>query len=139
MNLGVLVEVISVIVGVIAIYVTQKNFAQSVRTEQHKNSEQISNRITALEVKISVFWDALMASQIKILHHPSATFARRDLLLEKLLSGEISLNELSELQTMLKSAIGGLHDEAPGEAVAASILLSLIEARTPLATPELDS
>lgn len=129
MTASILIEIISVIIALLAFYFTQRNFASNVRTEQSKSSEQINSRVSVLETKIELWWTGLLHDSVAILHHPDPAYARRDELLEKLLSGEISLNELSELRGMLVATIGMIHDEAPGEAMAASILLRLIEAQ----------
>lgn len=132
MTASILIEIISVLIALVAFYATQRNFSENVKRDVNKNSEQVNTRLSVLETKIELYWRNIALDQARILHMPHPEFARRDELLERLLSGEITLNELHELQEMLKAAIGGIHDSGDdGQRVAASILLRVIETTMP--------
>jgi hypothetical protein len=123
---------IGVVVAVAAFFFTQRNFAETVQRDINKSSEALNSRVAVLETKIDLFWAGLMKDAATILHHPDPVYAERDGLLEKLLAGEITLNELTRLREMLKPVVGTLHtdSENTGEALAASILLRLIETQS---------
>lgn len=126
------IPLLAVIVAIISIYFSQRNFSKTVQENMKRHSEEVSNRIVALEVKIDVFWRGVAFDQAKILHQPHPKWARRDALLEKLLSQEITNEELVELREMLQDAVGEVHDVGnEGQRVAASILLRIIEANLP--------
>ena len=133
MDLSSWIALIGVIVAIVAFVFTQRNFADTVQRDMNKSSELLNSRVAVLETKIDLFWAGLMKDAATILHHPDPSYAERDNLLEKLLSGDITLNELTRLRGMLKPVVGTLHtdSENTGEALAASILLRLIEAQFP--------
>jgi len=128
-DLGVLLTAIIAVTGAFGLYFSERNASRQHRKEVVDAVDALGNRITALEVKTDVFWTGLMKDAATILHHPHAEHARRDELLEKLLAHELDDEEMLELRGRLVYAIGGAETVGdPGEQLAASILLRLLDA-----------
>jgi hypothetical protein len=130
MNIADIGAVGSMLVAVIALEVDRRRALRQSRNQLDEKLNTVGNRITALEVKIEVFWTGLMKDAAMILHHPLPEYARRDDLLEKLLAGELTKTEETELRSMLTHTIGTpktVGDQ--GEQLAASILLRLLDTR----------
>jgi hypothetical protein len=141
-DLGLLVAFLGVLVAVLTL-VWQFGHAQRERDEKRRreleeaadqaarNVQEVADRVTALEVKIDVFWAGLMKDAATILHHPHKEHMRRDELLEKLLAGELKAAEEKELQSLLESIIGTAESTGDhGEQIAASILLRLMDTKS---------
>jgi hypothetical protein len=62
-----------------------------------------SDRLTRIETKIELFWNAMTDNAINALHHPTET--RSDQLLDKLKTKSITLAEIQELKTLLRCRI----------------------------------
>lgn len=60
-------------------------------------------RITRLETKMELFWDAVSGQAAEMLHHP--TTPRKDELLRKLKEKTLTISELEELEQVLQCDI----------------------------------
>jgi hypothetical protein len=98
------------------------------RGDLHEAETKLRERLTALEIKISVFWDSLSRDAAKILHTPHEINKFRDHLLEKFLDETITRDELAELIDILKKIIED-KDREFGERTAASTLLRALQGR----------
>jgi hypothetical protein len=65
-----------------------------------KSEEDKGERIKALETKMELWWTAVQATAIKMLKHPTAR--RRDELLDKLDSKQITMAEMEKLKDLLR-------------------------------------
>lgn len=135
MSSSTLIEVLSVAVAVVAIYISQKNFEKTLERNAQREAQEMSNRMAILETKVEVVWKGVAFDLATVLHQPHAQYAERDTLLEKLLADEITAEELLRLRDLLKEAIGSQEDSGNyGEKVAASLLMRIIES-TLIASP----
>lgn len=92
------------------------------------NIRENERRISTLEVKIGLFWDALAKDAARILHSPDPALARRDYLLEQFIAEKITRDELAELIKLLNMVVH-THGEDVGARLAASRMLIAIEMR----------
>lgn len=83
-------------------------------------------RLTRVEVKVDVFWKDVAFDAARILHTPHPENARRDYLIEQLLSQNITRSELEELVETLKKIIDE-KNRVFGERMAASLLLRVLQ------------
>ena len=84
----------------------------------------IKERITALETKMDLFWKAIESNVVQMLKtYP--TNIRKDILLDKLSSAELNLDETYELRTI----ITGEMQTSKNERIAYVLLLASIEQR----------
>jgi hypothetical protein len=93
--------------------------------ELQKKEDSISNRITALETKIEIFWRALSEKAASVLHSPHTP--KLDMLLERYNNSLLTNEELKELITMLNEIERSEEDKATK--LAAVILLLTIKMR----------
>ena len=97
----------------------------------------LSNRIVAMETKMSVFWDAIGDVVKDIIHHP--TSPRRDDLVEKF--PNLTMEEMRELRSMLikerdELRANGATRNPQSQAYALSIVLQLARVQTALMDKE---
>jgi hypothetical protein len=109
---------ISIIMAVMASAKNRRDIAEA--------DTRLRERMTALEVKISLYWDAVTRDAAKILHTPHPENARRDYLLEQFVSQQITREELEELIKVLKNIIDEKARDM-GERTAASNMLRALE------------
>ena len=136
MDISLLATVLSVIVALSAIYLSQRNFKKTIERAAQQEAIEISTRMAILETKVDVVWKGVAFDLAQVLHQPHAAYAERDSLLEKLLAEDIKSSELLRLRDILKDTIGGTEDEGNyGEKVAASLLMRIIES-TLISSPD---
>jgi len=93
------------------------------REDTSNRVDKVCERLSALEVKNNLIWNAVEKAMIDILHHPATP--RRDELLEKLNTKDITLNELDELKKILEDI--SIRTEIPKEErIAASLMVARV-------------
>jgi hypothetical protein len=91
--------------------------------EATKDGHALTNRVTTLETKISLFWGLMEKQAATILHHPITP--DRDKLIDGYLEGELSSEELQEFVHLLDSIVKD-NNQSSGERMAAAFLLASI-------------
>lgn len=74
-----------------------------------QDSAALLARIVALETKVDVFWQAVQADMIKLLHHPYPERAELDRLLDRLQDKTITDGE----RTRLRELLTAIRDASP--------------------------
>lgn len=90
----------------------------------------LSNRITALETKIEVFWKNVSYDAARVLHSPDPAHARMDELIERYLDGMLTAEEVLELKQRLKQKVDD-HSRDKSERMTASVMLNVLRQRFP--------
>jgi hypothetical protein len=84
-----------------------------------------SERVTRIETKMELFWSAMTAQAVDVLHHPEET--RMDELLVKLKLKTITPPELEELKCVLKTRFGNKNARKGNQGFWAMVALTRIE------------
>lgn len=116
------ISLIGFVFTIIGLFIAYNKNKRDINDSENKQRE----RIVALEVKVSLFWNSLAKDAAKILHTPHPENKRRDELLELFVESKINMSELRELVVILKNIIEDNIREF-GERTAASTLLRAIE------------
>lgn len=96
-------------------------------------SYALASRITALEIKIEVFWRDVSFDAARTLHSPDPKHARMDYLIDAYIDGRQTEEELMELVTRLREKIDDQIGER-SERLTASLMLRSMAVRYPRLT-----
>lgn len=132
MGAGELVAILASFATIGGVAVAYAQLRAAGRTEARARElerQEADARITRIETKVDLLWEGVKRDLAAILHHPLPEYAERDRLIELFLSGEINEKQLVRFRELLRATVGDIHtvNDNPGERVAASMLLRLIE------------
>lgn len=114
-TVGLIISILGAVLGVIS-------FSRTARQVDRKEVQDQEHRLTALEVKVDVFWKGIALDAAALLHRPHPEFKRRDELLETFTYKKLNSKEARELYNMLVPVWEDI--QAPyAERLAASILM----------------